>query len=72
MTRRPHEPLPGEDCTAGSRVYVQDTVYDKFIALLIDRVKSTPIGDGFDEAVTNGPIVSERVGGVRSTIYTKP
>ena len=50
--------LTGEDCTAGSRVYVQDNVYDKFIGFLIDKVKSTPIGDGFDDAVTNGPIVS--------------
>jgi len=49
----------GEDCTAGSRVYVQDSVYDKFIDLLIEKVKSTPIGDGFDEAVTNGPIISK-------------
>jgi aldehyde dehydrogenase (NAD+) len=72
MARRPHGLFSGEDCTAGSRVYVQDTVYDKFIALLIDRVKSTPIGDGFDDAVTSGPIVSEHAGGVLSTIYTKP
>lgn len=53
----------GEDCTAGSRVYVQDSVYEKFIELLIEKVKSTPIGDGFDETVTSGPIVSERTTG---------
>jgi len=55
--------LLGEDCTAGSRVYVQDSVYDKFVGLLIEKVKSTPIGDGFDEAVTCGPIVSDRARG---------
>jgi len=55
--------LLGEDCTAGSRVYVQDSVYDNFVGLLIEKVKSTPIGDGFDEAVTCGPIVSDRARG---------
>jgi len=63
-----HGLLPGQDCTAGSRVYVQDSVYDKFMNLLIKKVASTPIGDGFDEAVTSGPIVSERVARVRSAI----
>lgn len=41
---------------------MQDSVYDKFIELLVEKVKSTPIGDGFDETVTSGPIVSERAG----------
>lgn len=48
---------------------MQDSVYDKFVALLVEKVKSTPTGDGFDEAVTNGPIVSERMARVRSVIY---
>jgi aldehyde dehydrogenase (NAD+) len=39
---------------------VQGNVYDKFLDLLIDKVKSTPVGDGFDDGVTNGPIVSGR------------
>lgn len=58
IDRASHGLFPGEDCTAGSRVYVQDSVYDRFIELLIEKVKSTPIGDGFDETVTSGPIVS--------------
>ena len=69
MTQTSQWLLSGEDCTAGSRVYVQDSVYDKFVDFLIEKVKSTPIGDGFDEAVTSGPIVSERTAGVCSAIY---
>jgi len=61
--------LLGEDCTAGSRVYVQDSVYDKFVGHLIEKVKSTPIGDGFDEAVTCGPIVSDRASSFRDLRY---
>jgi aldehyde dehydrogenase (NAD+) len=48
----------GQDCTAGSRVYVQNSIYDKFIQLLTDRVKSVVVGDGFDEKVSGGPVVS--------------
>ena len=40
---------------------MQESVYEKFLVLLLEKVKSAPIGDGFDDEVTNGPIVSERV-----------
>lgn len=44
----------GQDCTAGSRLYVQDTIYDKFIDLLVKRIGQTIIGDGFDEKSHGG------------------
>lgn len=47
---------------------MQDGVYDEFLNLLIGKVTSTPIGDGFDDAVTSGPIVSEWVVGNSSPI----
>ncbi|KAI6035288.1 Aldehyde/histidinol dehydrogenase [Pisolithus orientalis] len=46
----------GQDCTAGSRLYVQDTIYDKFLALLVDKAKQLVIGDGFDEKSGGGPV----------------
>jgi len=49
----------GEDCTAGSRLYVQDTIYDKFMAILVEKVKQTVMGDGFDEKSAGGPIISK-------------
>ena len=48
----------GQDCTAGSRVYVQETIYDKFLDLLVQKVKAQTIGDGFDEQSGGGPVVS--------------
>lgn len=48
----------GQDCTAGSRVYVQETIYDKFLDLLVQKVKAQIIGDGFDEQSGGGPVVS--------------
>ncbi|KAI0347037.1 aldehyde dehydrogenase [Trametopsis cervina] len=48
----------GQDCTAGSRVYVQDSVYDKFLSILISKTKELTIGDGFAENVGGGPVPS--------------
>ncbi|KAG6837554.1 hypothetical protein H0H93_007735 [Arthromyces matolae] len=49
----------GQDCTAGSRVYVQDDIYDKFLDLLVVKMKDQVIGDGFDVASGGGPVVSK-------------
>lgn len=49
----------GQDCTAGSRLYVQDTIYDKFVDLLVSKTKAQVIGDGFDDASAGGPLVSK-------------
>ncbi|PFH51435.1 hypothetical protein AMATHDRAFT_59187 [Amanita thiersii Skay4041] len=49
----------GQDCTAGSRVYVQDSIYDKFLDILISKVKAQTFGDGFDNTVGGGPLVSK-------------
>ncbi|KAL0949730.1 hypothetical protein HGRIS_009770 [Hohenbuehelia grisea] len=49
----------GQDCTAGSRLYVQDSIYDKFVELLVSKMKQTVMGDGLDEASHGGPVVSK-------------
>jgi aldehyde dehydrogenase (NAD+) len=48
----------GQDCTAGSRVYIQESIYDKFVALLVSRAKEVVVGDGFEEKTSAGPVVS--------------
>jgi aldehyde dehydrogenase (NAD+) len=47
----------GQDCTAGSRLYVQETVYDTFMSILVSKAKQHVVGDGFDEKSAGGPIV---------------
>jgi len=47
----------GQDCTAGSRLYVQDTIYDEFVTVLATKAKQLTIGDGFDEKSGGGPVV---------------
>ncbi|KAJ7047459.1 aldehyde dehydrogenase domain-containing protein [Mycena alexandri] len=49
----------GQDCTAGSRVYVQDSIHDKFVELLVSKVKELVVGDGLDEKSSCGPLISK-------------
>jgi len=49
----------GQDCTAGSRVYVEETIYDAFIELLVSKVKELVFGDGLDDKTSGGPVVSK-------------
>ena len=39
-------------------MYVQDTVHDKFVEILVGKAKQLVIGDGFDEKSGGGPVVS--------------
>lgn len=48
----------GQDCCAGSRVYVQDKIYDKFLPILVEKASQLFVGHGFDEKSGCGPVVS--------------
>jgi phenylacetaldehyde dehydrogenase len=48
----------GQCCIAGARVYVQDGVYDEFVARLAARVRQVRLGNGLDPSATMGPLVS--------------
>jgi phenylacetaldehyde dehydrogenase len=48
----------GQCCIAGARVYVEDAVYDEFVAKLADRAGQVRLGSGLDAATTMGPLVS--------------
>lgn len=49
----------GQCCCAGSRVYVQDTIYDKFIQKFKERAAQNVVGDPFAKDTFQGPQVSE-------------
>ena len=49
----------GEVCSAGSRVLVQDTIYDRFVEALLAETKKIRLGNGLDEGVTMGPLVTK-------------
>jgi len=49
----------GQCCSAGSRIYVQEGIYDKFVARFKERIKKNVVGDPFDVQTFQGPQVSQ-------------
>ncbi|KAI1186741.1 aldehyde dehydrogenase [Nemania serpens] len=49
----------GQCCCAGSRIYVQEGIYDKFVAAFKARAEQNTVGDPFDENTFQGPQVSQ-------------
>ncbi|MFC5831937.1 aldehyde dehydrogenase family protein [Nonomuraea insulae] len=48
----------GQDCCARSRLLVQSSVYDDFMALLEPAVQGVKVGDPLDESTEMGPLIS--------------
>ena len=48
----------GQSCTAGSRLYVHDSIFDEFTARLVDRLDALIVGDALDERSDIGSIIS--------------
>ena len=49
----------GQKCTATGRVIVEDAIYDKFLAALIERTKKLKVGDGMQPGIDIGPLVDQ-------------
>nr|GAT47899.1 predicted protein [Mycena chlorophos] len=49
----------GQACCAGSRIFVQAGIYDRFLAALTEKAKAIRVGDPFDPNVDQGPQVSQ-------------
>jgi acyl-CoA reductase-like NAD-dependent aldehyde dehydrogenase len=48
----------GEVCAAGSRLFLEQSIHDEFMAKLSDKVKGLKVGDPMDRATRMGPVVS--------------
>jgi betaine-aldehyde dehydrogenase len=48
----------GQDCCARSRILVQESVVDEFLALLQPVVEAIRVGDPLDDATEMGPLIS--------------
>lgn len=48
----------GQDCTAATRLYVHESVYDNFIQKLVQKVRKINVGDPKSKETDNGPLVS--------------
>ncbi len=50
----------GQCCTAGSRLLIQDGIYDRFVAQLVERAKRIKLGDPKDKGTDLGPLISKK------------
>ena len=49
----------GQTCVCANRIYVQDGIYERFAARLVEKVAELTIGDGFTEGARIGPLINE-------------
>ncbi len=50
----------GQTCVCANRLYVQAGVYDAFADKLAAKVSAMKVGDGFEEGVVAGPLITEK------------
>jgi phenylacetaldehyde dehydrogenase len=48
----------GECCVAGSRLYVEESVYDQVVEGVAEQARNIKVGNGLDESTMMGPLVS--------------
>ncbi|MEM7455304.1 MAG: aldehyde dehydrogenase family protein [Planctomycetota bacterium] len=49
----------GQCCCAGSRLYIEEPIFDEVAAGIAEEAKKIKVGDGFDLSTTMGPLVSK-------------
>ena len=47
----------GQTCVCANRFYVQDGVYDTFIARLAEKARGIKVGNGFETGINQGPMI---------------
>ncbi|MEP1904861.1 MAG: aldehyde dehydrogenase family protein, partial [Nitratireductor sp.] len=52
--------LNGQRCTSSSRLLVQRSIYDDFVAKVAERVMKLKVGDPFDPETEVGPLIHSR------------
>ncbi|MBA3596485.1 MAG: NAD-dependent succinate-semialdehyde dehydrogenase [Methylibium sp.] len=47
----------GQTCVCANRLYVQDGVYDAFVAKLAEKAEAIKVGNGFEAGIQQGPMI---------------
>jgi succinate-semialdehyde dehydrogenase/glutarate-semialdehyde dehydrogenase len=50
----------GQTCVCANRLYVQDKVYDAFVAKLAEKARGIKVGNGFESGVNQGPLIDDQ------------
>jgi 1-pyrroline-5-carboxylate dehydrogenase len=51
--------LQGQKCSAASRVYIEEPIYDRLVDRLVELTSNLVIGDPTDRSVYTGPVVNQ-------------
>ena len=57
---RAHSYNHGQCCCAGSRIFVQEGIYDEFLKRFTEHTKTLKVGDPFDPECFQGPQISQQ------------
>lgn len=49
----------GQRCTATSRLILEDQIHDRFVGMLVDKVRGLKLGDGRKSGTDVGPVIHE-------------
>jgi succinate-semialdehyde dehydrogenase/glutarate-semialdehyde dehydrogenase len=49
----------GQSCIASNRIYVQRSIYEKFLEKFVAKIRALKTGDAFEENVAVGPLINE-------------
>ena len=52
----------GQCCCAGSRLYIEQSIFDHVVHGVAEQAKKIKLGPGFDPETSMGPLVSEEIG----------
>src|ERR1700744_1185969 len=58
----------GQQCSAGSRIFVQDTIYDAFVKHFTAATQIYKSGSPFETATVHGPQISQTQFDVRNVL----
>jgi aldehyde dehydrogenase (NAD+) len=49
----------GQKCTATSRAIVEESIYDEFVAALVERTRRLKVGNGLEPGIDIGPAIDQ-------------
>jgi succinate-semialdehyde dehydrogenase/glutarate-semialdehyde dehydrogenase len=50
----------GQTCISANRIYVQEPIYDDFVAAFTERASKLNVADGFSDGVNVGPLIDQQ------------
>jgi succinate-semialdehyde dehydrogenase/glutarate-semialdehyde dehydrogenase len=50
----------GQSCVAANRIYVERSIYNRFLETLVEKVRAMKIGNGLEPGVDIGPLINEQ------------